>query len=357
MPWPFACGPCAAFSRATDELRSVRPLLSSSTNSQRTDELRYQQPCRMDHTDGRKVRKVTRACDACKAKKAKCSGTKPCDICSRKGSLCTYDALYLRGKPPTPAASATPGSSLVEHAAPRRSDFQVSPSASPTTSQNVAQSTSRTSPESGIADVQDPYTDPASGLSFLRRARRRFSQGKNHHHTDSVKQDWLYQHVSRAGDKPLLGEDHSWQLPPYRDALRLVEFYFDICVATYRVLNKPTVDKWFGIAENNRLSGKPGFHQLANAKAAALLGVLAISGFVEHTISGSADERESSQQSDSLMRQSLRLTEYEGGLPNLESIQARLILVFYHLMTCRFNHAWYIFGNCLQMISAEGLQR
>lgn len=311
----------------------------------------------MDHTDGRKIRKVTRACDACKARKAKCSGTKPCDICTRKGIVCNYDALYLRGKPPTPPASTTPASSTFESLGLRPFESRTTHAASLSETHHAGQSESGGSTEPGIADIHGQYIDPASGLSFLHRARRRFSQGEYHYYTDSVKQDWLHQHVLRAGDKPLLGEGNAWTLPPYQDALRLIEFYFDVCVATYRILHKPTVDQWLATAENNKRLGRPVFHELENAKAAALLAVLAIANYVQLTMAGSSNEIESLLQSDCLVRQSLRLTDYEGGLPSLETVQARLLQVFYHLMTCRFNHAWYVFGTCLQMISAMGLQR
>lgn len=50
----------------------------------------------------RKQHKVSRACDLCKAKKARCSGTLPCEGCTRKGVECVYDAKYSRGRPPTP---------------------------------------------------------------------------------------------------------------------------------------------------------------------------------------------------------------------------------------------------------------
>lgn len=191
----------------------------------------------------------------------------------------------------------------------------------------------------------------------MRRARRRFSQSEHHNYTDSVKQDWLHQHVFRAGDKPLLGDDTAWTLPPYQESLRRIEFFFDICISTYRILHKPTVEQWLAITEKNRLSGRPIFQEMDNAQAAALLCVLAIANYVELTIAGTADEIDSTLHSDCLIRQSLRLADYERGLPSLVTIQARLVQVFYHLMTCRFNHAWYVFGSCLQLISAMGLQR
>lgn len=50
----------------------------------------------------RKTPKISRACDACKSKKARCSGTKPCDSCVKRRLQCVYNAKYSRGRPPTP---------------------------------------------------------------------------------------------------------------------------------------------------------------------------------------------------------------------------------------------------------------
>lgn len=175
--------------------------------------------------------------------------------------------------------------------------------------------------------------------------------------TESSEGDWSNQHVFRAGDKPLLRTDSVWTLPEYHEALALVEFYFDICIATYRILHKPTVEQWLLVAEHNRSGRLPVFHGLSNAKGAALLAVLAIARYVQLTIDGSADEHDSISQSDCLMRESFRLIDHESGMASLESIQARLVQVFYCLMSCRFNHAWYVFGNCLQLIAAMNLQR
>lgn len=54
------------------------------------------------NADGRKVHRVSRACDYCKSKKTRCSGTRPCDSCSRRKIVCEYDTQYMRGRPPTP---------------------------------------------------------------------------------------------------------------------------------------------------------------------------------------------------------------------------------------------------------------
>ena len=57
------------------------------------------------HGNRRKAKKVSRACDRCKAKKEKCTGTKPCEGCTRRDFQCVYDAKYSRGRPPTPPST------------------------------------------------------------------------------------------------------------------------------------------------------------------------------------------------------------------------------------------------------------
>jgi hypothetical protein len=63
-------------------------------------------PSRSQPTNRRKNAKVSRACDYCKSKKLRCSGTAPCDLCVKKAFDCHYDALYRRGRPPTPPVAA-----------------------------------------------------------------------------------------------------------------------------------------------------------------------------------------------------------------------------------------------------------
>lgn len=57
----------------------------------------------------RRSHKVSRACDYCKAKKLKCSGTIPCNVCTKKRLACIYDASYRRGRPPTPPPAPSAG--------------------------------------------------------------------------------------------------------------------------------------------------------------------------------------------------------------------------------------------------------
>lgn len=57
------------------------------------------------------------------------------------------------------------------------------------------------------------------------------------------------------------------------------------------------------------------------------------------------------------MLEAQRLVAAARGRPRLEIVQASLIQVFYLLMTCRMNQAWYTFGGVLQLIAALGLHR
>lgn len=60
---------------------------------------------RLEAPNRRKVQKVSRACDYCKVKKLKCTGSIPCNVCTKRDLECLYDAEYRRGRPPTPLAS------------------------------------------------------------------------------------------------------------------------------------------------------------------------------------------------------------------------------------------------------------
>lgn len=75
------------------------------------------------------------------------------------------------------------------------------------------------------------------------------------------------------------------------------------------------------------------------------------------SFAGYLNDQEALSQSDSLFLETARLIETATGRPRLEIVQARLIQVFYLLMTCRMNEAWYTFGSVLQLVSALGLHR
>jgi len=304
---------------------------------------------------GRRVLKTTRACDACRLRKARCTGTKPCPACAKRGAVCSYESQYLRGRPPTPPFSTlapveSPGSPDETLLLPQSFGMGVA-------SRNAGLS-SRNSPELHSTDIQGQYVDPTSGLSFLERARDRFSSRRTPSEL-ALDEDWSYrqQSVLKAGDKPLVLTDvqnrTNTALPAGDEAIELLDVYFDVCVATYKPLHRPTLDAWHKQALQNAIAERPLVHNIGCAKLSTLFAVFAVATY--HNRRQTQDF--SFNESDSLFRESLDLTNMETGLPHLDSAQARLIQVFYLLMTCRMNQAWFTFGTVLQLVSSLGLHR
>ncbi|KAJ4993425.1 fungal specific transcription factor domain-containing protein [Stagonosporopsis vannaccii] len=357
----------------------------------------------LDGVHCRQKTKVTRACDICKAKKAKCSGEQPCRTCNRRGLDCRYDAVYARGKAPVPrrvrqavvnvdAAQSMPP--LSAHAArpalsPTVLDAIEGETAHPVYTsegqgsnenddgpsdsnsldvlatmathhhQTIPEAPSRGSP--GL-EVAGQYSDTTSGLSFLHRAWRRISNGESSKimggQLGSFDDNQL---LARAGDKPFQRPSHV-QIPPLDRGRELLGLYFDVCIATYRLLHRPTVESWFDTVSNNFTSSQSLLTGLGHAKTSIVLSVSAVACIHEERARGESGLSPATgivvpAQSDELFCEALRLTETETGYPKLESAQARLIQVLYLLMSSRFNQAWYAFGHALQVLSALGLHR
>ncbi|KAF2626292.1 hypothetical protein BU25DRAFT_394928 [Macroventuria anomochaeta] len=331
----------------------------------------------LDGTQYRQKSKVTRACDICKAKKAKCSGEQPCRTCDRRGLDCRYEAVYARGKAPAPRrvrqnvvnvdASQSIPVQPADAARPTRSPpilnsvergnaHQPFPTGS---SKSIPEAPSRGSP--GL-EVAGQYSDTTSGLSFLHRAWRRFSNGESSQvmsgQLGSVEDNQL---LTCAGDKPFQ-RPGDVRIPPLDRGHELLGLYFDVCIATYRLLHRPTVESWFDTVSNNFTSSQPLFTGLGYAKTSIVLSVLAVACIHEERARGESGLSPATgdavpAQSDEIFCEALRLTETETGFPKLESAQARLIQVLYLLMSSRFNQAWYAFGHALQVLSALGLHR
>lgn len=348
------------------------------------------------HSQGLK-RKVTRACDICKSKKAKCSGTQPCESCARRGLVCLYESRYSRGKPPTPPQGDQSRSSQpiddrsaqvafvsINHGRPQTADMNPSASASHAPTQESRQSIfdaadkekprpshaahdvpSRGSPE---LDVAGQYSDSTSGLSFLHRAWRRLSNNQNSQLTNgTLASSDENQRLGSAGDKPF-EDSGNLRVPPLARARELLAMYFDVCIATYRMLHRPTVSSWLDTVVHNSEAhnAKPLWYGISRAKASIVLTILAIATFHEEKAKGNSAEasqfssvnsQPSLGQCDALFCEALSLSETETGFPKLESAQSRLVQVLYLLMSSRMNQAWYTFGHTLQIISALGLHR
>ncbi|KAI4740346.1 hypothetical protein E4T50_09202 [Aureobasidium sp. EXF-12298] len=303
---------------------------------------------------GRRVLKITRACDACRVGSAHDNLVAPVLTLTitkvEEGTL-----QYMRGRPPTP-----PLSTLATGEGPGLSNDARLPS-QPFEADFAPRNSglsSRNSPELHSTDIQGLYVDPTSGLSFLERARYRFSSRRtpSEHAQD---EDWSYrqQPVLQAGDKPLVlpgvRSTINTALPTGDNAIELLDVYFDVCVATYKPLHRQTLDAWHKQAWQNAVTERPLIHNLGYAKLSTLFAVFAVATY--HNRRQTQDF--SFNESDALFRESLDLANMETGLPHLDSAQARLIQVFYLLMTCRMNQAWFTFGIVLQMVSSLGLHR
>lgn len=325
----------------------------------------------------RKGHKVSRACDLCKQRKAKCTGTLPCTKCTNKGLVCHYDASYSRGRPPTPPPSrdhpAVPGPRATQRGRgekpetqPGRLDGMSLPRASDGRHIDSNGPASRASPELGMAEIEGQVFDPTSGVTFLHRAWKRLA--KNGHTNVSLDQAHndaaVEQHVMLAGDRPLpqtTEEDlYRLTLPPHHDLVHLLALYFDVCIATYRIVHRPSVEAWMAVVETNVQQGKPAWRELGKSKTAIVLACLSVATAHHEKSRGiysGEDDALSLARSDHLFCVCSQLTETETGSPLLESAQARIIQTLYLLTTSRHNRAWYTFGNALQLISALGLHR
>ncbi|KAH6866754.1 fungal-specific transcription factor domain-containing protein [Alternaria rosae] len=310
--------------------------------------------------------KVTRACDVCKARKSKCSGDQPCESCIRRGLTCQYEAIYLRGKVVSPRPSGPAVASPQRTAtAPGYTHAILSVAPSMAVGSNhmhrVGEETEPPSRASPGLEIAGQYSDSTSGLSFLNRAWRRISSKESSQVVDGWGSTEDRQPLMSAGDKPFL-ERGQLQMPSLDRSRQLLHLYFDVCIATYRLLHRPTVECWLGAVSENAKLNQTLFHDIGRAKTAVVLSVLAIASFHEEKASGESGTSPASQAdtqslSDMLFTEASRLTQAETGIPKLESAQCRLIQVLYLLMSCRFNQAWYTFGHALQIISALGLHR
>ncbi|ERS97556.1 hypothetical protein HMPREF1624_05727 [Sporothrix schenckii ATCC 58251] len=297
---------------------------------------------RQDKDSPRKQPKVSRACDVCKAKKAKCSGTLPCDGCTRKGLACVYDAKYSRGRPPTPPPAHPPPPPSIAVV-----DVDVP---------------SRASPEVDMAEIEGQYFDPTSGLTFLHRAFKRLSSHKAefapHVSSGAEKQ----QPLMTAGDRPLeCDDDGTTELPDRDTSMAALAYYFDTCVVTYHIFHQATIMGWLKAMLQNVQEGQPLQNGLGHSRASIVLSILAIVTFRQEKIRMRSeypqDEARALRRSDPYFVAARALTDAETGLPRLESAQARLVQVLYLLQTARMNQGWYVFGITSQIMAALGLHR
>lgn len=237
--------------------------------------------------------KVTRACDVCKARKSKCSGDQPCETCTRRGLTCQYEAAYSRGKVVSPRP-VHPAAVNAQQPASAPAYPHAILSVAPTMNV-VGEETEPPSRASPGLEVAGQYSDSTSGLSFLNRAWRRISN-KETSLVNGLGSTEDRQLLMSAGDKPFL-ETGEVQMPSLDRSRQLLHLYFDVCIATYRLLHRPTVEAWLETVSDNAKQHRALFHGmydcnsrdknisltshvdigLGRAKTSAVLSALAIS--------------------------------------------------------------------------------
>ncbi|KAI9155581.1 Activator of stress protein [Paramyrothecium foliicola] len=283
---------------------------------------------------------------------------------SKKGFDCQYDASYRRGRPPTPPVAAggrpvTPRSSFDSM---RRQVFiEMSKLCGVGVHQWNAPS-ARASPGIDTAEIEGQLIDHTSNLSFIHRAWKRLAgQGSDTISKLRSSSD-TSQLLASAGDKPFSTPEGNIDMFVNQEVVTgLFNFYFDHCVVTYRMLNQEHCFSWLNTILCNAHNNLPLETELGNAKAAAVVCILAIASLRQHNTSAatssSNNESDSLHLSEGYFKCSLNLVAAETGLPKLESVQSRTLQVLYLLQSSRMNQAWYAFGSTVPIVSALGLHR
>lgn len=143
------------------------------------------------------------------ARMVKCSGTRPCTSCAKRGRRCLYETQYTGGRPPTPPGSTPNENAMGMAVVP--TPVSVVGLNGPTDNQEpsvqgdtITRTQSRSSPELDSAEVHGQYVDTTSGLSFLHRARNRLSSHPRLSGADQQECN-LLQPLIAAGDRPIVG--------------------------------------------------------------------------------------------------------------------------------------------------------
>ena len=128
----------------------------------------------------------------------------------------------------------------------------------PDTLPALTQSANDTDPPSRASpglEVAGQYSDTTSGLSFLHRAWRRISNKEStvNGQIGSAEDSQL---LMSAGDKPFR-EIGQMEMPSPERSHALLDLYFDVCIATYRLLHRPTVEAWLARVNENVQSNLP----------------------------------------------------------------------------------------------------
>ncbi|CAD0055970.1 unnamed protein product, partial [Aureobasidium pullulans] len=290
-------------------------------------------------------------------KKARCSGNQPCTLCDRLGLECAYKASYRRGRtpfilpsthvPPTPdvntaaVANAQPMLSL-EPSFPDLAETVVE--AGKAAEEAALEDAGEESSISELVDVPSSYIGPASGVSFLTRAKKRLQEDATSSHTTDAS-------TFASGDTPLPECDSLFLvLPPKHEAMLLIGTYFNVSFPTHRYLHRPTVEIWCDELYRNQMQCffKPGDRE----KKAIVLMVLA-----QATLTSRHKDENNAARSVMFYAASEQQLTKESGETRLTSVMSRLLQCHYLASQSRINHAWSLFGTTARLAFAVGLHR
>lgn len=328
--------------------------------------------------------KTLRACVACRSQKKKCSGTKPCDHCTRLQRSCTYRAeerryhmLALAGDrqaghhlvrlPDDSARCVSPSVELIPyaHEAVEVRSLTGSSQEHVTFNQDADPRGAYSTEISRAGSMEPTSKDPAgnsvgsiSAYTWVQRAFMRLNKAKKLSANRATIDEALPKSITEYGDanpdfQPLplplheiTSVDHHW-------LQKLADCFFERACATYRYLHRPTVNSWICTLACNDVV------QLGPAQLAVLCSLLAHGCLYlrddEASLMGLAEA--AVLDSERLLATSKYHLNRERGPPTLESVQARLVLVHFLLSSGRPNQAWYTFGLAVQLTLAMGLHQ
>ncbi|VUC24078.1 unnamed protein product [Clonostachys rosea] len=336
----------------------------------------------------KKRSKTHRACVTCRNQKKKCSGTKPCDHCSRLRRWCTFEAedqqshstprgngqqleddiigtellpsihdVILASEPLEPSLGHVEDVPTLQ--AGNEADIDVtSPEVSNSRGFYSTEASRRGSMEPTSKDPAGNAVGPISAYTWVQRAFMRLNKAKRLQENKAAIYEAATARITEYGDanpggepQPLplheiMGADHHW-------LQKLTDCFFERACATYRYLHRPTVNSWVQSLASNDIDS------LTPAQVAVLCSLLAHGRhyLFSHESSVMRFTESTVLDCERLLATAKLYLDQERGAPTLESIQARLVLVHFLLSSGRPSQAWFTFGLAVQLSLAMGLHQ
>lgn len=216
-------------------------------------------------------------------------------------------------------------------------------------------------------EIEGQIVDSTSNLNFLHRAWRRLALQTRSTLPSLLATPEQQQSLTCAGDRPFKPANKACiDFRDTEEATAYLDYYFDNCVVTYRLLHRQTCRAIRDSVLSSAQAGRRPEDEVGHAKVSLISCIFAIailrkSKLLNHDSSAGVGDRNgvasAIQLSELYFENARRLSQMETGYPKLESVQSRVLQVLYLLQTSRMNEAWYIFGTVITILSALGLHR